>query len=67
VDQVGYRVGDVLDIFSRTAHAPRMNVFINAALLGFIPSGVKKSLMALAPVGACAMPFWPTWGCLRTC
>ena len=50
VDPVGYRVGDVLDIFSRAAHAPRMNLFINAALLGFIPKSVKKSLMALAPV-----------------
>ena len=50
VDPVGYRVGDVLDIFSRAAHAPKMNLFVNAALLGFIPRGVKKSLMALAPV-----------------
>jgi NAD(P)-dependent dehydrogenase (short-subunit alcohol dehydrogenase family) len=50
VDPVGYRVGDVLDIFSRAAHAPRMNLFINAALLGFIPKSVKKSLMAMAPV-----------------
>ncbi|WP_462389324.1 SDR family oxidoreductase [Acidovorax sp. Q11] len=50
VDPVGYRVGDVLDIFSRAAHAPRMNLFINAALLGFIPKGIKKSLMAMAPV-----------------
>ncbi len=50
VDPVGYRVGDVLDIFSRAAHAPKMNVFVNAALLGFIPKSVKKGLMALAPV-----------------
>ncbi|WP_342130097.1 SDR family oxidoreductase [Hydrogenophaga sp. OTU3427] len=50
VDPVGYRVGDVLDIFSRAAHAPRMNLFVNAALLGFIPKSVKKGLMALAPV-----------------
>ena len=50
VDPVGYRVGDVLDIFSRAAHAPRMNLFINAALLGFIPKSVKKGLMAIAPV-----------------
>ncbi len=50
VDPVGYRVGDVLDIFSRAAHAPRMNLFVNAALLGFIPKSVKKSLMAMAPV-----------------
>ena len=50
VDPVGYRVGDVLDIFSRAAHAPRMGLFVNAALLGFIPKSVKKGLMALAPV-----------------
>jgi NAD(P)-dependent dehydrogenase (short-subunit alcohol dehydrogenase family) len=50
VDPQGYRVGDVLDIFSKAAHAPKMNLFVNAALLGFIPKGVKKGLMALAPV-----------------
>ena len=44
VDPVGYRVGDVLDIFSKAAHAPKMNLFINAALLGFIPKSVKKGL-----------------------
>ncbi len=27
-----------------------MNLFVNAALLGFIPKSVKKGLMALAPV-----------------
>jgi NAD(P)-dependent dehydrogenase (short-subunit alcohol dehydrogenase family) len=50
VDPVGYRVGDVLDIFSKAAHAPKMNVFVNAALLGFIPRSVTKGLMALTPV-----------------
>jgi NAD(P)-dependent dehydrogenase (short-subunit alcohol dehydrogenase family) len=50
VDPVGYRVGDVLDIFARAAHAPKFSLFINAALLGFIPKSVKKGLMALAPV-----------------
>ena len=50
VDPKGYRVGDVLDIFSRAGHAPRMNLFVNAALLGFIPRGVRKGLMALTPV-----------------
>ena len=50
VDPVGYRVGDVLDIFSKAAHAPKMNLFINAALLGFIPKSIKKGLMALAPI-----------------
>ncbi len=42
VDPVGYRVGDVLDIFSKAAHAPKMNLFVNAALFGFIPKSVKK-------------------------
>ena len=40
----------MLDIFSKAAHAPKMNLFVNAALLGFIPKSVKKSLMAIAPV-----------------
>ena len=40
----------MLNIFSRAAHAPKMNLFVNAALLGFIPKSVKKGLMALAPV-----------------
>jgi thioester reductase-like protein len=46
VDPEGYRVGDVLDIFSKAAHAPKMNLFINAALLGFIPRGLKKRARA---------------------
>jgi NAD(P)-dependent dehydrogenase (short-subunit alcohol dehydrogenase family) len=50
VDPVGYRVGDVLDIFCKAAHAPKMNLFVNAALFGFIPTSVKKGMMALAPV-----------------
>jgi NAD(P)-dependent dehydrogenase (short-subunit alcohol dehydrogenase family) len=45
-----HRVGDVLQIFARAAHAPDMGLRINAALLGFIPKGVKKSLLALTPV-----------------
>lgn len=50
VDPTPYRVGDVLNIFSKAAHAPRMEMRINAALLGFIPKSVKKGLMALTPV-----------------
>ena len=50
VDPVGYRVGDVLDIFAKAAHAPKMNLFVNAALFGFIPKSVRRGLMALAPV-----------------
>ena len=50
VDPNGHRVGDVLDLFSRAAHAPRIGLFVNAALLGFIPRAVRKSLLALAPL-----------------
>ena len=50
VDPVGYRVGDVLDIFTRAAHAPKMNLFVNAALFSFVPKSVTKALMAIAPV-----------------
>jgi NAD(P)-dependent dehydrogenase (short-subunit alcohol dehydrogenase family) len=44
------RVGDVLNIFARAGHAPDMAMRINAALFGFIPRSVSKSLMALTPV-----------------
>ncbi|MEG2155914.1 MAG: SDR family oxidoreductase, partial [Burkholderiaceae bacterium] len=50
VDPTPYRVGDVLNIFCKAAHAPQMSLRINAALLGFIPRGLKKGLMALTPV-----------------
>ena len=50
VDPDPMRVGDVLNTFARAAHAPSMTLRINAALFGFIPRGVKKSLMALTPV-----------------
>jgi NAD(P)-dependent dehydrogenase (short-subunit alcohol dehydrogenase family) len=50
VDPVGYRIGDVLGVFCKAAHAPKPSLFVNAALLGFIPKSVKKGMMALAPV-----------------
>jgi NAD(P)-dependent dehydrogenase (short-subunit alcohol dehydrogenase family)/thioester reductase-like protein len=50
VDPEPMRVGDVLNTFAEAGHAPRMSIRINAALFGFIPRGVKKSLMALTPV-----------------
>ncbi len=50
VDPTPYRVGDVLNIVARAAHAPKFSLRINAALLGFVPSSVKKGLLALTPV-----------------
>ena len=44
------RVGDILNIFARAAHAPSMTIRVNAALLNLVPRGVVRSLMALTPV-----------------
>jgi NAD(P)-dependent dehydrogenase (short-subunit alcohol dehydrogenase family) len=44
------RVGEVLNVFCRAAHAPTMSIRINAALLGFVPKSIKKGIMSLAPV-----------------
>jgi NAD(P)-dependent dehydrogenase (short-subunit alcohol dehydrogenase family) len=49
-DPEPHRVGEVLNIFCRAAHAPTMSIRINAALFGFIPKSVKKGVMALSPV-----------------
>jgi NAD(P)-dependent dehydrogenase (short-subunit alcohol dehydrogenase family) len=50
VDPTPYRVGDILNVFARAAHAPAMAMRVNAALLGFIPRGVKKGMLSLTPV-----------------
>jgi NAD(P)-dependent dehydrogenase (short-subunit alcohol dehydrogenase family)/thioester reductase-like protein len=49
-DPTPMRVGDLLNTFARAAHAPEMTMRINAALFGFIPRSVRKSLFALSPV-----------------
>ncbi|MDX1669818.1 MAG: SDR family oxidoreductase, partial [Limnobacter sp.] len=45
-----YRIGDVLNIFAKAAHAPRMEMRVNAAMFGFVPKAVKMGLMSLTPV-----------------
>jgi NAD(P)-dependent dehydrogenase (short-subunit alcohol dehydrogenase family) len=50
VDPQPMRVGEVLNAFAKAAHAPSMSLFINAALFGFIPKGIKKGMMGLTPV-----------------
>jgi thioester reductase-like protein len=68
VDPMGYRVGDVLDILSKAAHAPKMNLFVNAALLGFIPKSVNQGTDG-AGAGAPGLQsdHARTWGCPKTC
>jgi len=50
VDPEPKRVGEVLNLFAKAAHAPAMSLYVNAALLGFIPNSIKKGLLALTPV-----------------
>jgi NAD(P)-dependent dehydrogenase (short-subunit alcohol dehydrogenase family) len=50
VDPDPKRVGDVLNTFAKAAHAPQMALRINAALFYFIPSGIRKGMLSLAPV-----------------
>ena len=49
-DPAPYRIGEVLNIFARAAHAPRMTMRINAKMFGFIPAPILYGLSSLAPV-----------------
>ncbi|HSD00651.1 MAG TPA: SDR family oxidoreductase [Casimicrobiaceae bacterium] len=49
-DPEPHRVGEVLNIFARAAHAPQMTMRINAKMFGFIPAPVLYGLGSLAPV-----------------
>jgi NAD(P)-dependent dehydrogenase (short-subunit alcohol dehydrogenase family) len=44
------RVGEVLNLFAKAAHAPQMTMRLNAKMFSFIPSFVMDSVMSLAPV-----------------
>ncbi len=49
-DSRPHRVGDVLSIFARAAHAPAMAARVNAALFGILPPGILKIVGSLTPV-----------------
>jgi thioester reductase-like protein len=49
-DPAPHRVGEVLNIFARAAHAPEMTMRINAKMFGFIPAPILYGLGSLAPV-----------------
>ena len=44
------RVGEILNLFARAAHAPQMTMRVNAKMFSFIPSFVIDAAMGLAPV-----------------
>jgi NAD(P)-dependent dehydrogenase (short-subunit alcohol dehydrogenase family) len=50
VDPHPRRVGEILNVFARAAHAPEMTIRVNAALLNLVPRGIARGLMALTPV-----------------
>ena len=49
-DPEPHRIGEVLNIFSEAAHAPKMTMRVNARMFGFIPAPIVYGLASLAPV-----------------
>jgi NAD(P)-dependent dehydrogenase (short-subunit alcohol dehydrogenase family) len=49
-DPEPHRVGEVLNIFAKAAHAPQMTMRINAKMFGFIPAPILYGLGSLSPV-----------------
>ncbi len=45
-----YRIGEVLNIFAKAAHAPQMTMRVNAKMFGFIPAPILYGLGSLSPV-----------------
>ena len=44
------RVGEILNLFAKAAHAPQMTMRVNAKMFSFIPPFVIDAAMGLAPV-----------------
>jgi NAD(P)-dependent dehydrogenase (short-subunit alcohol dehydrogenase family) len=49
-DEQHYKVGDVINLFAKAAHAPRMDMRIDARMFSFVPPFVRQTLSNLAPV-----------------
>jgi NAD(P)-dependent dehydrogenase (short-subunit alcohol dehydrogenase family) len=49
-DPEPHRIGEVLNIFAKAAHAPQMTMRVNARMFGFIPAPIVYGLASLAPV-----------------
>jgi NAD(P)-dependent dehydrogenase (short-subunit alcohol dehydrogenase family) len=49
-DPAPHRIGEVLNIFARAAHAPQMTMRINARMFGFIPAPILYGIGSLAPI-----------------
>ena len=44
------RIGEILNMFARDAHAPQMTMRVNAKMLSFMPEYVLQGLMSVGPV-----------------
>jgi NAD(P)-dependent dehydrogenase (short-subunit alcohol dehydrogenase family) len=44
------RIGEVLNLFARAAHAPEMSARLNARMFGIVPGYIWKTLAGLPPV-----------------
>jgi NAD(P)-dependent dehydrogenase (short-subunit alcohol dehydrogenase family) len=49
-DPAPHRIGEVLNIFAKAAHAPQMALRINARMFGFIPAPILYGVASLSPV-----------------
>ena len=49
-DPAPHRIGEVLNIFARAAHAPQMTLRLNARMFGFIPAPILYGIGSLAPI-----------------
>jgi NAD(P)-dependent dehydrogenase (short-subunit alcohol dehydrogenase family) len=49
-DPAPYRIGEVLNIFAKAAHAPQMTMRLNARMFGFIPAPILYGLGSLSPI-----------------
>jgi len=49
-DPAPHRIGEVLNIFAKAAHAPQMTMRLNARMFGFIPAPILYGLGSLSPI-----------------
>jgi NAD(P)-dependent dehydrogenase (short-subunit alcohol dehydrogenase family) len=49
-DPAPHRIGEVLNIFAKAAHAPQMTMRINARMFGFVPAPILYGIGSLAPI-----------------
>ncbi len=49
VDPNPHRIGDILNIFARAAHAPEMSLRVNALMFAFVPQVIRTGLAHFKP------------------